>query len=205
MVSTNSVSAVKGKLAGYALIKRGGHTGTVSADTDWEEEGFLPFALINNENGVGFSRSADSTKITGWGEQDIDEIWSNNAVTTTLNIFSFLDFETLKTLFGADNVTRVGTVTTVSGKGISSAEKNSIVLIGQDKKGNEVIFYAALAAVDPNFEWTWNDTDPVEIAAVFNLYKDPNTAEYFKMFIEGIEETVIPGNTARALSTSTED
>lgn len=205
MVSNNSVTAVKGRVIdGSLLIKRGGHTGPVTADTDWKAQGFEVFGLASSEEGIGFSRSADSTPVVAWGENQVDEIWSGNAMSTTVNLFSFKNFETLKTLFGAANVTKKGTSIHVSGRDISAAEKSSIVIIGVDKQGQEVIFYAEQAAIDPNFEWTWNDQDPVAIPAVFNLYKSQTTGLRFEMFLEDDEDEVDPAGRVAKFSDESE-
>lgn len=188
MANSSSVTAIKGNtISGSLAICDGINNVPVTLLTDFQQSPWKELGLAQSSEGITVDRSADSNVIVAWGDQEIDEIFSNNVVNVTINLFSFKDLTTLQTLFGKKNVKREGNVITVSGKGMSSAEKNSIAIIGVDKLGLAAILYCEIAAVDPNFSFTWNDTDPVAIPAVFKLYKNAE-GEFFQMLLEEAEE-----------------
>lgn len=190
MVSSNSVTAIKGNAVGGSLyIAEGGYEGAVSLTTDWDTIA-KELGLASSAEGVALAQSADSNVIVAWGDKEIDELWSNSSVSVTINLFSFKDVNTLKALFGSANVTKTGSTIKVSGRGASSSEKNSIIVVGVDKRGLAAVLFCRIAAIDPNFEFTWNDTDPVAVPAVFKLYKD-DAGEFFQMLLE--DDATIPG------------
>lgn len=176
MLNSNTVGAIKGNLIrGVALMKQGAYTGpAIDLDTDLKAAGYTEFAIVSSEDGVVFAKSADSNEIKGWGDYTVDEIWSNNAAQITVNIISFKDVNSLKALFGAANVTKVNGIIRVKVKNVSASDRISLVIQGIDKNGKAAILFAREASIDPNFEFTWNDADPVAIPAVFKLYA--NTA-----------------------------
>lgn len=186
MVSNSSVTAIKGnQITGVAYLKAGGFSGAIDIDSDFDELGFTEFAIVSSEDGIAFSRSADSNEIKAWGDITIDEFWSNNSATITVNIISFKDVNSLKALFGSANVVkRADGVIEVSIKAISASEHVAIAILGVDKNGKDAILYARDAAIDPNFEFTWNDADPVAIPAVFKLFTDKATQELGKMLLD---------------------
>lgn len=184
MVNSNSVTAIKGNsITGSIFQCDGIYKERVDLETDFNTTPWTEMGLASSSDGITVDRSADSNVIVAWGDQEIDELFSNNAATVTINLFSFKDLGTLKALFGKNNVTREGSVIRVSGKGVSTAEKNSIAIVGVDKRGNAAILFCQIAALDPNYSFTWNDTDPVSIPAVFKLYKNERD-EFLEMILE---------------------
>lgn len=186
MVSASDVTAIKGNAIAGSLRAFNGvdpNADEIDIDTDWDTAGYPEFALASSAEGISVAKSADSNVIVAWGDQEIDELFSNNSVNVTINIFSFKSLATLKVLFGKNNVTQTGNVIKVRGRGVSAAEKNSIAIVGVDKNGLAAVLYLEIAAVDPNFEFTWNDTDPVAIPAVFKLYKNA-AGDFFQLFLE---------------------
>ena len=187
-INPNSVSAIKGDaIRGSLHIYDGIYTGTVEIDTDFEAAGFKELGLASSEEGVSVSISADNSAITAWGDRKLADIYSNSAATVTINLFSFGSSETLRALFGKKNVTVSDGLITVSMKGADAPEQNSLAILGVDRNGQAAVLFARIAAVDPNFEFTWNDADPVSIPAVFNLYKDDENS-FGTLLLETEEE-----------------
>lgn len=204
MVNSSTVTAIKGQtITGQAYLKLGVDREAVEVETDWEARGYEEFAIVSSEDGIGFGKTADSSLVKGWGDVTHDEIWSNNSASVTVNIISFTDVNSLRALFGSANVTKDASgVTTVKIKATNSSEHVSIAILGLDKNGKTVLLHAGDATIDPNFEFTWNDQDPVAIPAVFNLWKDPLTDEFGTMLIDGEPDAPLP--ISRTASSSTE-
>lgn len=184
MVSNSTVTAIKGNtVTGSLFVFEGEYDGTVDLDTDFATV-FKELGLASSSDGVGVARAADSNTVVAWGDNEVDETYSNHTATITINLFSFKSLQTLKTLFGSANVTKTGTTIKVSAKAVNSAEKNSLAIVGVDKNGLAAVLFAKSAAVNPNQEFTWNDTDVVTIPAEFKLYKDKATQEFFQLLLE---------------------
>lgn len=197
MLNSKTVSAIKGNnIRGVALMKLGAYTGpAIDFTTDLKALGYVEFAIVSSEDGVGFAKSADVNKIKGWGDYTVDENWSNNEATITINIISFKDLQSLKFLFGAANVTKVDGVIRVKVKTVGATERISLVIQGIDKNGEAAILFAREASLDPNFEFTWNDADPVSIPAVVNLYAQTDN-ELAELIFESDDTPPVGGRVA---------
>lgn len=187
MISPNTVTAIKGNtISGSIFATLTPFEGVVDLDTDFTESPWREMGLAQSSEGVSVAKSADSNVVVAWGDNEIDEVYSNTSASVTTNLFSFKSINTLKALFGESNVVKTGSTIRVSCKSTQASDRISIAIVGVDKRGKAAILYCPIASIDPNFEFTWNDTDPVAVPAVFKLKKKGDI--FYELILEDDED-----------------
>lgn len=178
-MDASNVSFGKSKATGAVYIAPAGTTVPTDATTSlaaaYKNMGYI------SEDGYTFNMSTDTAEIKEWNGRTVLTEQSSYTETHTVN-FIETNVDTLKTIFGASNVTESSGVITVHSTGAALGECVLVIELAMTGGRVKRVVVPKAKIADRSGEITYSATEAIKYPAVFSASPD-NSGNYHVEYI----------------------